>query len=76
MGLSISADIFQREMSKLFPDMEYVLVYINDILVVTKLDFADHMEKLRTVLTGLQSKGMQLNAGKTFFAATKVDYLG
>ena len=76
MGLSISADIFQQEMSKLFADMEHVLVYIDEILVVTKSTFKDHMDKLQAVLAWLQSRGMQLNAAKSFFAATKLDYLG
>ena len=39
MGLKISADVFQREMSKLFADLGYVLVYIDDLLVITKGDF-------------------------------------
>ena len=49
MGLSISANVFQREMTKLFDRLEYVLVYINDILVVTKGKFTNHLKKLHTV---------------------------
>ena len=39
MGLSISADVFQREMTRLFDGLDYVMVYIDDILVVTKGDY-------------------------------------
>jgi len=76
MGLSISADIFQREMTKLMEGLDYVLVYIDDLLVITKGDFDDHLEKLREVLLRLREKGIKLNALKTFFAAHEVDYLG
>ena len=36
MGLKISADVFQRELSMLFQNMPYFLVYIDDILIITK----------------------------------------
>ena len=58
MGLKISADVFQREMSKLFQNLDYVLVYIDDLLVVTKSSFQDHLSKLRNVLLKLSEKGM------------------
>ena len=43
MGLVILADIFQRKMSKLFSGLDYVMVYIDDKLVVTKESFEDHL---------------------------------
>ena len=76
MGLTISADVFQREMTKLFQGLEYVMVYIDDVLVVTRGDFDDHLCKLRTVLSRMRSKGIQLEPKKSFFCQTKVDYLG
>ena len=39
MGLNILADVFQRELSRLFQSMPFVLVYINDILIITKGKF-------------------------------------
>ena len=45
MGLKISADLFQREMSKLFEDLPYVLVYIDNLSIVTKASYDDHLEK-------------------------------
>ena len=36
MKLKISEDAFQRESSVLFQNIPYVLVYIDDILVITK----------------------------------------
>ena len=54
MGLSVSVDVFQREMTKLFYGLEYVLVYIGDILVVTKGIYDDHLKKLKVVLSRSQ----------------------
>ena len=76
MGLKISADVFQREMSKLFEDLSYVLVYINDLLIVTKGSYRDHLEKLKETLKRPRMKGVQLNAKKSFFATQEVEYLG
>ena len=64
MGLKISADVFQREMSKLFEDLSYVLVYIDDLLIVTKGSYEDHLEKLKETFRRLKLKGVQLNAKK------------
>ena len=47
MGLKISANAFQREMSRLFEDLLYVLVYIDNLLIVTKGSYKDHLEKLK-----------------------------
>ena len=56
MGFSISAVIFLREMAKLMEGLDYVLVYIDDLLIITKCDFDDHLEKLQEVLLRLQEK--------------------
>ena len=76
MGLSISADVFQREMTKLFDGLDFVMVYIDDILVVTKGNCDDHLSKLCTILQQMLDRGMQLKAKKYFFCATQVKYLG
>jgi hypothetical protein len=44
MGLSISPDVFQQELSSLFHDLAYVKVFIDDILVITKGTYEDHLE--------------------------------
>ena len=76
MGFKISADVFQRELSLLFQNMPYVLVYIDDILVITKESFEQHLQAVEKVLAILQEAGMQLNIDKSFFAKDEVDYLG
>ena len=46
MGISIAADVFHYEISKIFIDLPNVLVYFDDILLYTKGDFDDHVSKL------------------------------
>ena len=49
MGLSNSPGIFQEKMSSLMQDLEYVRTYIDDLLIITKDAFEDHLEKLQEV---------------------------
>jgi len=60
----------------LFTELEYVRVYIDDLLVITSEDFDDHLQKLGVVLQRLSEKGLQVNAAKSIFCALEVDYLG
>ena len=45
MGLCNSADIFQEKMSELFTGLEYIRAYIDDLLIISKGSFEDHLEK-------------------------------
>ena len=76
MGMKISADVFQRELSMLFQNMPYCLVYIDDILVITKGSFEQHLQAVEKVLEKLKEAGMQLNIDKSHFATVAMDYLG
>jgi len=76
MGLCNSPDIFQEGMSELMADLEYVRVYIDDLLCLTSGDFSDHLQKLDEVLTRLGEAGLKVNAKKSFFARGELEYLG
>ncbi len=76
MGVACSPDIFQAKMNGLFADLEWVLAYIDDLLVLTTDSFEDHLEKLDTVLQRLRDAGLQVNAAKSNFAAKEIEYLG
>ncbi len=39
-------------------------------------DFDDHLDKLERVLARLQEAGLKINANKSFFARTELEYLG
>ena len=76
MGLCNSPDLFQEHMSELMAGLEFVKVYIDDILCLTKSDFKDHLRKLEEVFMRIEQAGLRINAEKSFFAKPEVDYLG
>ncbi len=76
MGLSVSPDIFQEKMAKLFGDLPYVKVYLDDLLIFSNGSYKDHLKKVTAALERLKSKNLQVNALKSFWAVRKVDYLG
>jgi hypothetical protein len=63
-------------MSELMDDLEYIRVYIDDLLVLTKGSYEDHLEKLDEVLKRLEKAGLKVNAKKSFFAREELEYLG
>ena len=76
MGVASSADIFQEKMSELMCGLEFVRVYIDDLLLLTTDNFEDHLRKMDLVLQRLQEEGLKVNAEKSFFWQTEMDYLG
>ena len=57
MGLCNSPDIFQEKMNELFTGFENVRAYIDDLLVLTKSSFEDHLVELDSVLKKLKKQG-------------------
>jgi hypothetical protein len=76
MGLANSPDIFQEEMSNLMGDLEYVRAYIDDLAILTKGSWEDHLEKLDEVLDRINKAGLKVNAAKSFFGRDSLEYLG
>ena len=65
-------------MTELFIDLDYVLVYLDDILVIQKEGESedDHLKKIDEVLSRLEKKGFRANLRKSFFMQQEVEYLG
>ena len=76
MELSGSPDIFQEKMSTLMESLEFVRVYLDDLLTITKGDYQDHLSKLRKVLVRLKEANLKVNAAKSSFCQEEVEYLG
>jgi transposase InsO family protein len=76
MGLCNSPDIFQEKMSELMEGLEFCRAYIDDLLVVSKGNFANHLEHLEQVLTRLSAAGLKVNATKSHFCCDELEYLG
>jgi hypothetical protein len=76
-GLSISPDVFQEKMSNLMFGIDFARAYLDNLLILsTKKGFDKHLNKLEQVLTRLQEAGLKINAVKSFFARTNLEYLG
>jgi hypothetical protein len=76
MGLACSPDIYQEKMSELFIDMTFVIVYQDDILVLTSGSFDDHLRQLGNIFKRLHRNNLQVNAEKSSFCALETEYLG
>jgi hypothetical protein len=49
MGLACSPDVYQEKMSEIFIDMISIIVYQDDILVLTSGSFDDHLQQLGNI---------------------------
>jgi Reverse transcriptase (RNA-dependent DNA polymerase) len=76
MGLSVSPDIYQEKMSNLSVDMPEVVVYIDDILVITKGSFKEHLKKVKEVLRHLAQHKLKVHPEKSRFCRFETELLG
>ena len=63
-------------MSELMVGLEFARAYIDDLLVLSTGSFDEHLANLEEVLTRLNAAGLKVNATKSFFARTELEYLG
>ena len=76
MGLCNNLDIFQEKMNDLFTGFDYVRAHSDDLLVIAKGSFEEHLNQLDTVLEKLKMSGLKINASKSCFATHELEYLG
>ena len=67
MGMCALGDIFQAKLDELLGDIEGVNAYIDDIPVLNKYSFKNHIEQLRIIFNRLKSAGLKVNAPKCSF---------
>ena len=72
MGVCNSPDIFQEKISELFQGFDEVRAYIDDVLVITKENYENHLVALERVLQRLAEAGLKVNADKSFFGRTEM----
>ena len=63
-------------MTDLFCGFEFILAYIDDLLIWTKVYWKDNVQKLESTLIRLKLKGLKCYIEKYFFAQTEMEYLG
>ena len=76
MGVCVAPDIFQEKISTLMYGQEFVRTYLDDLLCLTVNTFEEHINKLRLVLQRISDAGLKINATKSTFCATEIEYLG
>ena len=54
MVFTSSPDISQQNMNDLFHVFEFVCVYMDEILILTKGDLTDHVQKLQLTINKLK----------------------
>ena len=59
MGVCNSANIFQEIISELFKGLDMVRAYIDDVLVIIKNEFKDHIKALEKYLQILCRSGIK-----------------
>ena len=61
MGVKVATDVFQEAMSSLFNDLENVIVYLDDIIILGSTSFEEHMKIVSEVLRRLEYQDLQVN---------------
>jgi RNase H-like domain found in reverse transcriptase/Reverse transcriptase (RNA-dependent DNA polymerase)/Integrase zinc binding domain/Retroviral aspartyl protease len=76
MGVSASPDIYQEKMSALFQSFPNIIVYMDDICLLTAGPFDAHLEQLAAVFDILRQNDLQVHADKSKFCTLEAEYLG
>eukprot|EP00957_Ditylum_brightwellii_P072582 5515857-Ditylum_brightwellii.AAC.1 len=63
-------------MGDLFSDLEHVRAYIDDLQLITKGTWEDHLTELDKVLTRLSKARLKVNIKKSFFVKHELEYSG
>ncbi|XP_055920305.1 uncharacterized protein LOC129951950 [Eupeodes corollae] len=74
-GLRNAAQTFQRFMSQVTKGLDFVWVFVDDILVSSKSS-DDHEKHLRTLFQRLEEYGLRIKTSKCIFGASKLQFLG
>ena len=76
MDICNSPYIFQEKMNEIFCGLKFIRAYIDDMLITTKGDWYDQLNRLEQALQNLKDKGLKCNIKKSFFGKTQIEYLG
>ncbi|KAF9762398.1 Transposon Ty3-I Gag-Pol polyprotein [Nosema granulosis] len=74
-GLTSAPREFQRCMSDLFAELDFVRIFLDDVLIFSKLT-EEHTQHLQIVFDTLTSAGASINFEKSTFYQKQVTYRG
>ena len=61
MGVINSLNVFQEKMNKMFCGFKFIWAYIDDLLIITTVDWENYLEKLELTLQKLKENGLKYN---------------
>ena len=67
MGMRNSPDIFQDKMNEIFRVIEFIQAYIDELLIITNVDWSNNLETLELTLKNLQDNGLKCNVEILFW---------
>ena len=76
MGVSNSPDIYQEKMDQMFHGFEFIRAYIDELLIIKKGDWSNHLEKSELNIQKFKYNELKCNIEKSFFGQTEMEYLG
>ena len=62
-------------MNEIFRGLKFIRAYINDLLIITKGDWFDHLEKLEQKFQKFKDNGLKCNIEKSPFGQNEMEYL-
>ena len=74
-GLKTSTSVFQRVMTELFSDLEFVICYVDDV-IISSSSVQDHIAHLKIVINRISEANLTLNSKKCLFGYQKLHVLG
>lgn len=74
-GLCNAAQTFQRFMDEVVRGLDFVVVYLDDVLVFSKSE-EEHLEHIKQLLERFKKYGIIINAGKCELGVNEIDFLG
>ena len=76
IGIKVATDIFQERLGDILGDLQYVVVFLDDIPIIGSGTYEDHLIQVETVLQRLLDDGMQVNPLKFLWFQGEAEYLG
>ncbi|UYV77679.1 hypothetical protein LAZ67_15001900 [Cordylochernes scorpioides] len=74
-GLKNASQTFQRFMDEVTKGLDFVFVYIDDVLIASK-NKNDHIQHLHTIFKRLSDHGLTVNISKSVFGKPSLEFLG
>lgn len=74
-GLSNAAQTFQRFMNEVLQGLDFIFVYLDDILIASASE-KEHLQHLETLFLKLSNYGIRINLGKCILGVEELPFLG